>query len=60
MFDTIGVRIELEATAFAKEPDAIPLIQYRGKTEWVHLIQHASHIIEEKHATVKTVGLARN
>jgi hypothetical protein len=36
MFDTIGVRIELEATAFAKEPDAIPLNQHRGKTTWVH------------------------
>jgi hypothetical protein len=60
MFDTIGVRVELEATAFAKEPDAIPLNQHRVRRTWVHLIQHASHIAEEKHAAFKTVGLARN
>jgi hypothetical protein len=60
MFDATGVHIELEAAAFAKEPDAIPLNQHRGKAMWVHLIQLASHIPEEKHATVKIVGLARN
>jgi hypothetical protein len=60
IFDTIGVRIELEAAAFTKDPDAKPLSQHRGKTTGAHLVQHAGNITKEKQATVKTVDLARN
>jgi hypothetical protein len=45
IFDTIAVRIELgEAAAFAKDRDAKPLNQHRGKTTWAHLIQHTGNI----------------
>jgi hypothetical protein len=60
IFDTIEVRIELEAAAFAKDSDAKPLNQHRGKTTWAHLTHHAGNITKEKRATVKTVDLARN